>query len=87
MELLLLLSALLSGISGVLSGEGRVDQPRVEQAAAAIATLSDAGAEQSAATLSRPARIHAPHTVRAPRFALSKAPVRDVLSMTGIRLE
>ena len=86
MNLLLFLTALLSGLAGAISGESRVESARVEHAASAIETV-EAAAEAAIALSSR---------TQAPRAETSSsnlptlapaAPARDVLSITGSRLE
>lgn len=89
LKLLFILSALLSGLTGVMSGERGVERSQIEQAAAVSALIEHAGevagAAEHAARTALPRLIEsiAPTLTLAERFA----PARAVLSITGSRRE
>ncbi len=68
-----------------MSGERRVEQARVERAADAVASVQAMVEAEAAVSASRPAQEPA-ETAAAP-IAVREAPARDVLSITGSRLE
>lgn len=88
MQLLLFLSALLSGLTGVISGDRVAAPSSLERASAEAAVaaeeLAEAVAQASLVPFVRPAPIM---MASAPHFAVAAAPLADIRRISERRLE
>ncbi|WP_380878826.1 hypothetical protein ACFB49_18830 [Sphingomonas sp. DBB INV C78] len=88
LQLLLFLSALLSGLTGVISGDRVAAPSSLERASAEAAVaaeeLAEAVAQASLVPFVRPAPIM---MASAPHFAVAAAPLADIRRISERRLE